>query len=101
MGPQTGMSEEPCAGASVRPWVTSSRTSSGENWPPLRAASIVRSAGGMLSDGAIGPLPVPSRLSVSNSLSSRHWKLNQTPAVRHPTHVVEVSAGHRLSVSSG
>ena len=35
------------------------------------------------------------RLWVSNSPSGRHWELNQAPAVRNPTDLVEVRTGHR------
>ena len=38
---------------------------------------------------------------VSNSLSGRHWQLNQTPAVRHPPHIVEVCPGHRAFAGDG
>ena len=38
---------------------------------------------------------------VSNSLSGRHWQLNQTPAVRHPPHIVEVCPGHRAIAGDG
>ena len=37
------------------------------------------------------------RLSVSNSLSSRHWELHETPAVGRPTHLVKFGAGHHTS----
>lgn len=36
---------------------------------------------------------------VSNSLSGRNWELNQTPAVRHPTDLVEISADCRACVA--
>ena len=33
-------------------------------------------------------------LSVSNSLSGRHWELNQAPAVGNPTDIVQFGTGH-------
>jgi hypothetical protein len=37
-------------------------------------------------------------LSVSNSSSGRHWELDQVPAVRDPTHIVQLGAGDRGSL---
>ena len=42
-------------------------------------------------DGAGG------RLSVSNSLSGRHWELDQVPAVGDPTDIVQLGTGHRVA----
>jgi hypothetical protein len=36
-------------------------------------------------------------VSVSNSLSGRHWKLDQVPAVGNPTHIVQLGADNRVS----
>ena len=36
-------------------------------------------------------------LSVSNSVSGRHWKLDQIPAVGDPTHIVQVGSGPRVA----
>jgi hypothetical protein len=41
------------------------------------------------------------RLSVSNSLSGRDWELDQIPAVRDPTHIVEIGRGYRVSTGGG
>src|SRR3954469_5541268 len=60
VGPQIGMSLDPCAGIAGLPWVTNSRTSRAGNAPSLRAASLVRSAGRVLRADATGPSPVPS-----------------------------------------
>ena len=35
-------------------------------------------------------------LSVSNSLSGRHWELGQVPAVGDPTDIVQLGTGHRV-----
>ena len=49
-GPQTGMSEVPCAGVRTSPsFVTNALTRSAGNVPPLRRASSVKSGGGTLS----------------------------------------------------
>ena len=40
-----------------------------------------------------------AHLSVSNSSSGRHWELDQVPAVRDPTHIVQI--GSRYPVSNG
>ena len=40
-------------------------------------------------------------LSVSNSLSGRHWELDQVPAVGDPTHIVQIGTGHRVSTGEG
>ena len=40
-------------------------------------------------------------LSVSNSLSGRHWELDQVPAVGDPTHIVQLGTGHRVSAGEG
>ena len=39
----------------------------------------------------------PSRARSSNSSSGRHWELDQTPAVRGPTHIAEVGPGDSAS----
>ena len=36
-------------------------------------------------------------LSVSNSLSGRHWELDQVPAVGDPTDIVQFGTGHHLA----
>ena len=41
------------------------------------------------------------KLSVSNSLSGRHWELDQVPAVGDPTDIVQLGAGHRVAASEG
>ena len=41
------------------------------------------------------------RMSVSNSLSGRHWELDQVPAVGDPTHIVQLGTGHRVSAGEG
>ena len=40
-------------------------------------------------------------LSVSNSLSGRHWELDQVPAVGDPTHIIELGPGHRVFAGKG
>ena len=40
-------------------------------------------------------------LSVSNSLSSRHWELDQVPAVGDPTDIVQFGTGHRVAAGEG
>src|SRR5260370_21262952 len=47
------------------------------------------------------PRRKPSRVSVSNSLSGRHWELDQVPAVGDPTHVVQLGTGDRVSAGEG
>ena len=41
------------------------------------------------------------RLSVSNSLSGRHWELDQVPAVGDPTDIVQFGTGHHVSANEG
>ena len=45
--------------------------------------------------------PLRRRLSVSNSLSGRHWELDQVPAVGDPTDIVQLGTGHRVAASEG
>ena len=40
-------------------------------------------------------------LSVSNSLSGRHWELDQVPAVGNPTDIVQLGTGHRVAANEG
>ena len=40
-------------------------------------------------------------LSVSNSLSGRHWELDQVPAVGDPTDIVQFGTGHRVAAGEG
>ena len=40
-------------------------------------------------------------LSVSNSLSGRHWELDQVPAVGDPTDIVQFGTGHHLAAGEG
>ena len=40
-------------------------------------------------------------LSVSNSLSGRHWELDQVPAVGHLTDIVQLGTGHHVSAGEG
>ena len=42
-----------------------------------------------------------ARLSVSNSLSGRHWELDQVPAVGDLTDIVQLGTGHHVSVGEG
>ena len=42
-----------------------------------------------------------SRLSVSNSLSGRHWELDQVPAVGDLTDIVQLGTGHHVSAGEG
>ena len=46
-------------------------------------------------------LCLPAALSVSNSLSGRHWELDQVPAVGDPTDIVQLGTGHRVAVGEG
>ena len=41
------------------------------------------------------------RLSVSNSLSGRHWELDQVPAVGDPTDIVQFGTGHHVAGGEG
>src|SRR5262245_6073079 len=45
-----------------------------------------------------GPSAYRTLLLVSNSLSGRDRQLNEAPAVGHPTHLVQIGRGHRVSV---
>ena len=49
------------------------------------------------------PLPVirDRILSVSNSLSGRHWELDQVPAVGDLTDIVQLGTGHHVSAGEG
>ena len=40
-------------------------------------------------------------LSVSNSLSDRHWELDQVPAVGDPTDIVQFGTGHHVAAGEG
>ena len=40
-------------------------------------------------------------VSVSNSLSGRHWELDQVPAVGDPTDIVQFGTGHHVSANEG
>ena len=40
-------------------------------------------------------------MSVSNSLSGRHWELDQVPAVGDPTDIVQFGMGHHVSANEG
>ena len=42
-----------------------------------------------------------SLLSVSNSLSGRHWELDQVPAVGDPTDIVQFGTGHHVAANEG
>ena len=42
-----------------------------------------------------------SLLSVSNSLSGRHWELDQVPAVGDLTDIVQLGTGHHVSAGEG
>ena len=46
-----------------------------------------------LSPGRIRKVAIGVRLSVSNSLSGRHWELDQVPAVGDPTDIVRLGSG--------
>ena len=46
-----------------------------------------------LSPGRIRKVAIGVRLSVSNSLSGRHWELDQVPAVGDPTDIVQLGSG--------
>ena len=40
-------------------------------------------------------------LSVSNSLSGRHWELDQVPAVGDPTDIVQLGTGRHVAANEG
>ena len=40
-------------------------------------------------------------VSVSNSLSGRHWELDQVPAVGDPTNIVQFGTGHHVAAGEG
>ena len=46
-------------------------------------------------------LSQPRTVSVSNSLSGRHWELDQVPAVGDPTDIVQFGMGHHVSANEG
>ena len=46
-------------------------------------------------------LAIETALSVSNSLSGRHWELDQVPAVGDPTDIVQFGTGHRVAAGEG
>ena len=48
-----------------------------------------------------GRCPATRRLSVSNSLSGRHWELDQVPAVGDLTDIVQLGTGHHVSAGEG
>ena len=62
-----------------------------------------------LSDDGLRSLGIASEphrdprrnLSVSNSLSDRHWELDQVPAVGDPTDIVPLGTGHHVSAGEG
>ena len=70
---------------------------------PMRTPDGQPHISGIFTFRTITPFQRPSQfagrenLSVSNSLSGRHWPLNQIPAVGNPTHVVKLSPVHRVS----
>ena len=43
----------------------------------------------------------PAHRSVSNSLSGRHWELDQVPAVGDRTDIVQLGTGHHVSAGEG
>ena len=52
--------------------------------------------------GIFDPLePAKFHLSVSNSLSGRHWELDQGPAVGDRTDIVQLGTGHHVSAGEG
>ncbi len=62
IGPHTGISLDPCAGASRSPSpVTKDSMRALGNAPPLRCAMVVRSGGGVFRAATTGPRPFPSR----------------------------------------
>src|SRR5882724_6091120 len=58
IGPQTGMTAEPCAGMRGPAVIAPSTFISG-NWPLFRAASVVKSDGVVFNALAAGPSPLP------------------------------------------
>ena len=54
-----------------------------------------------LSPGRIRKVAIGVRLSVSNSLSGRHWELDQGPAVGNRTDIVQLGTGHHVSAGEG
>jgi hypothetical protein len=56
MGPHTGIAEDPWAGV-LGPAVIAPSTRLSGNAPPFRAASIVKSVGGLFKADATGPSP--------------------------------------------
>ena len=49
----------------------------------------------------LAPREAHRRLSVSNSLSGRHWELDQVPAVGDPTDIVQFGTGHHVAAGKG
>ena len=54
-----------------------------------------------IRDDAVANMENMARVSVSNSLSGRHWELNQVPAVGDPTDIVQFGMGHHVSANEG
>ena len=50
---------------------------------------------------SVGSPNAPTTLSVSNSLSGRHWELDQGPAVGDRTDIVQLGTGHHVSAGEG
>ena len=61
---------------------------------------LLKFSGGSGDDYATIP-DDSSSLSVSNSLSGRHWELDQVPAVGDPTDIVQFGTGHHVSANEG
>ena len=53
------------------------------------------------ADLGVTQAAVSKILSVSNSLSGRHWELDQVPAVGDLTDIVQLGTGHHVSAGEG
>ena len=119
--PLARLAERPSSGAAIKmtspPHCSSSRLAkttgtvrwrhaqvASENPPAWRAirAGCVWSCDGR-AQAARRVIPVCPRrcLSVSNSLSGRHWELDQVPSVGDLTDIVQLGTGHHVSVGEG
>ena len=68
-------------------------------WTPRRSGR--RGGQRRYSDLAIKTALTLRLLSVSNSLSGRHWELDQVPAVGDPTDIVQFGTGHHVAAGEG
>ena len=83
----------PCV-ARKSPWMPDRRV---REAPAHSNVRPVVTGSGQLRADASGPI----WLSVSNSLSGRHWELDQVPAVGDRTDIVQLGTGHHVAAGEG